>query len=1216
MSNLPPVGAQAVVQDMAAFSTAINQINAQFASLGKVADSTTKQINAVGTALSTKTATGAKTASRSVDNFSGAVKTSDIALGSFIGNLATQAVGAVASFGEKIISSGVEMARTAGRADELRLVAQYVGASYGQTTQQVDDQIAAIQKSGIRYDMAARAVVDMTEAQLDMSKSTDLVKIAQASAIKSGADSSATLQNIIYGIRTLQPEVLRTAGITTSLEEAMASYTDEAGNHIKAVTGQEKQQALFNSVMQKGAGLLGLYDAAMQEPEKRLRSLDRVTYEISRTVGENFKLAFGGGVGILEYFTKSILKAVSDGGAFQETLLNVGGAAAVFSDGIANVVKSGLDFFISSLGDTTTAVEDTNRKMGGEVENVGTVLRTVHEGLLSQFAASAESALSWGINIVTELADGIIQGASGALIAAMDFIGGILSSFLSPGSPPKVAPDIDTWGADAMDEYLKGFTEADYGILESVQGPLQSVLELMGKEGEFGALNAELAQNLSAVADGAAMSSAFLTKLSNIGGVYGQELSRLVSLQTDFAGATSKVTEADKAYEEQQKAVEQLTKEYEDLSSAQETQVQVGLLGGYEKDRFKVRAMGATASPAAAEKKAELDLAKAKLDALARDKQAAKEREAQAKALLSLQEKLVKQLIEQAKWQEKLAKQVATATKAATTEKKPAAAKKGAVGGATVSPTGGGLTIPKIGPIINEELDKAKAGVAAKLGELFAPLTNLWKKYFGEDLVVYSESGVRLIQRIPGQLDVVIKKFEWFKGIVVRVFAEIGKAIQPVVDWIKKVLPPDLLTQIGKGLGIVAVAAAGFATALGIISVVGAAVGAILGVITSPIFLLIAAMVALKLAWDNNFLGMRDTITAFWTSTLQPALSSLWKWLQTEIPAAIKTLSGFWNDTLLPAVKSVWDYLNTQFIPALRSVYDAVATNLPLAIQVLTNFWNTVFMPVLQLVWSYIQTVLMPMFKNLASILSTVVGTAVQILTDLWDNIFYPVIMSVCNFITQSLNPLFLALADLLTAIVGKAVEELAKIWKEKFQPVIEKVWDFIEKNITPAFKEVSRVLRDVFGTAVKWVLDNVINPFNEGLAFMSGFIDDAIKKINGLTNKIKGGAIPGIPAEGERQGGGPVSAGLWRLHDNEYVLSDKMRRGVQPIAPTALTAPALARLVSTPARNGLASVPASRGDTTNNRNVSVEINPSYQQVQTPASLYYDVLSALHAARV
>jgi tape measure domain-containing protein len=100
----------------------------------------------------------------------------------------------------------------------------------------------------------------------------------------------------------------------------------------------------------------------------------------------------------------------------------------------------------------------------------------------STMAEGAGKFLKWGTELVMQFAIGLIQGAMTALTFAMYIISGILSFFLSPGSPPRVAPDIDKWGQSAMNYFLLGMTQADFAgqghvLGEKLAGPVQDAVD-------------------------------------------------------------------------------------------------------------------------------------------------------------------------------------------------------------------------------------------------------------------------------------------------------------------------------------------------------------------------------------------------------------------------------------------------------------------------------------------------------------------------------------------------------------------------------------------------------------------------------------------------------------------------------------------------------------------------------------------------------------------
>jgi TP901 family phage tail tape measure protein len=161
---------------------------------------------------------------------------------------------------------------------------------------------------------------------------------------------------------------------------------------------------------------------------------------------------------------------------------------------------------------------------------------------------------------------------------------------------------------------------------------------------------------------------------------------------------------------------------------------------------------------------------------------------------------------------------------------------------------------------------------------------------------------------------------------------------------------------------------------------------AALAPILVPIALIGAAAALLAVMWEQNWFGMRDTITAFWDGTGKPIFDQLVTWLGNTITTAIATLTNFWTGTLLPALQGVW---------------------------------------------AFIQDPLMPLFSALGNVLSAVVGVAVEALAGLWKTTLQPALSAVGSYINDTLQPVMTTIADVLSATVGPAVEGLKKFFDD-----------------------------------------------------------------------------------------------------------------------------------------------------------------------------------------
>lgn len=319
-----------------------------------------------------------------------------------------------------------------------------------------------------------------------------------------------------------------------------------------------------------------------------------------------------------------------------------------------------------------------------------------------------------------------------------------------------------------------------------------------------------------------------------------------------------------------------------------------------------------------------------------------------------------------------------------------------------------------------------------------------------------------------------IPLWQTFNGIILDLFdnpkfqAGLSQFIAGVGEFANKVIAA--LPQVKaffQGIGdflinnkpLIVGALSAIAVAVGVwaYTTISAAIPAVIAFITASapligVLLLVAGVVAaLGYAWQNNFLGMRDTITAFWETTVKPALSELWAWLQVNIPAAIATLSAFWQTTLLPAIQVVWAWIQTNLLPVLQTIWTWLATNIPLAITTFITFWQGTLLPALMAVWTWIQTNLVPLFQALGELIGVVLQLAVQEMATLWSGTLAPAIESVWGWIQNSLIP---------------AISSLWSWLAEKLKPIGE----FVTKLMGYLFVNALKKLEGMIASVINYV--------------------------------------------------------------------------------------------------------------------------------------------------
>jgi hypothetical protein len=627
----------------------------------------------------------AKDAKGKVSAFANILQTS---LGVAIGGLVARAIPGLIS---GIKNIGRESLMSAARVQELSIVTQLLGQRAGFTGRQVDEFVQGVKDAGIRTDVAQKLVAQFARRQLDMAKATDLAKVAQDAAVLSMQDSSVTLDNLMTGVLTYNKRILRTQGLNIDVQGAFERMGKQVGKSAKDLTELEKQQAVLNAVLAEGKTIAGVYAAAMETPGKQARSLSRDIFELLRVVGEPFLGAFAKIIKSVRAFVKTLRAAFEEGGRLRPLLVKVAALVSIFADAL-----------------TGAAVPATESLIDG--------IATMGERLF-EFGFKA---LEWGANIVTNLAIGIIKAAEVTLVPAMQTIAKILSFWMSPGSAPRIAPDIDKWGAETFTEYLRGFGEADFDVLESLQSPLQSALSTLVDLGELGAdqsrelvkqLTFELTESISEFTKTGIVGTAIFDRLREAGGQFGDELAELARRQFALASATRAVQKAEEALATARKAEEKAQKTVADLTE----EFNALLRAGASEDILDT-------------KRAEFEQAKAALDTAREGVTAAEEQKAATEGQLS-------PLEEQVSLQERLLNQLLEFSRIAAGE--PGADIATAISGAVADSAAGITDIANIaGDAISgitaqfpEDVEIAKGEMLGKFAEIFGGIETKWNEF-------------------------------------------------------------------------------------------------------------------------------------------------------------------------------------------------------------------------------------------------------------------------------------------------------------------------------------------------------------------------------------------------------------------------------------------------------------------------------------------------------
>lgn len=263
--------------------------------------------------------------------------------------------------GDAMLDFSKDTVMTAARIEELSLVLGNLAEQNDVSAAAMQEQVEAIRAQGVQADVAYSLVTQFVQANLDLSKASQLARVAQDAAVISMEDSSQALAGILQGVITLQPEMLRYRGLIVDLEGEYRKWAETSGKSYAELTGNEKQMIALNAAIEAGGKITGTYESAMESASKQLRSFPRYIADLKAEMGESLLPVFSDAI----FATKDLLKAIGDlpdpmkAGASASIalaggMLKIGGSAvgvATQVGQLALAVKTlGLEAKVASLG--------------------------------------------------------------------------------------------------------------------------------------------------------------------------------------------------------------------------------------------------------------------------------------------------------------------------------------------------------------------------------------------------------------------------------------------------------------------------------------------------------------------------------------------------------------------------------------------------------------------------------------------------------------------------------------------------------------------------------------------------------------------------------------------------------------------------------------------------------------------------------------------------
>jgi len=481
-----------------------------------------------------------------------------------------------------------------------------------------------------------------------------------------GKDMNYLMESLVNGVGRVTPLVIDNLTVQVSQAEATARATEMFNKQKEALSKLEQQTALNTLVMEKLEAKYGALPDIGATTSAQLAVMSAHFQNIKDILGQAMLPAFNTLLTTLNTLVGTISSMLSEGGELEPWLIRIGALTSLWADGIA------------ILGEALGLIAP---KAAGMYDNIA---KSVF-GII-------EDALTWGVELIAQFAAGMAEAASSILIQALNFIGGILEQWLLGASPPKIAPGIEQWGIKTFERYLTGMTEADFGILEGIQKPLQKILE--------GPALANVSKIISGALAGGDRATIFDT-VSKSAGIFGSAINKMIGLQFELADSTKAVEEAELALEQ---ARNKLLGQQDDVNKAT-----------VEYNRL----LREGADPAVLKEKL------AQINAAEEAMRLTQDQVQTQDEFISSEKQRIEGIKTEAELQKKLVDQLLGVNDALQVQEEKG--KKGAAGVPTIAPEVSGLT-GTLGTRLGTAIEGMKEKLKEKFRDIFAPLSEAWDK--------------------------------------------------------------------------------------------------------------------------------------------------------------------------------------------------------------------------------------------------------------------------------------------------------------------------------------------------------------------------------------------------------------------------------------------------------------------------------------------------------
>jgi hypothetical protein len=326
------------------------------------------------------------------------------------------AFGGIASMVVKAASGGITMVsglaaetlKLRTEVDSLSDSLETVARNAGYSNEQIVEYEKSLKSQGLTTREALKLMRQMIDAEVDLSKTTQLMTMAQDASIISGvkvADAYAQIIQVIAAqteasakqSNKQSAEMLKSLGLYVDFQAAYQRAALATGRTVEQLSSAERQQIALNAAIEAGTQISGAYENAQDSTSRIIKALPGYYEEVKYAIGGLFEPAYLAGMEAWEGFLQDLVKWLQDNedeiDKLGEDLGNfVSGSGKLFLDLLLRLVEV-IPKLVSAVPDLAYQISDVLAPAFGtsaeEMDKAGSTLETFLKLVIMYNAAMA-----------------------------------------------------------------------------------------------------------------------------------------------------------------------------------------------------------------------------------------------------------------------------------------------------------------------------------------------------------------------------------------------------------------------------------------------------------------------------------------------------------------------------------------------------------------------------------------------------------------------------------------------------------------------------------------------------------------------------------------------------------------------------------------------------------------------------------------------------------